>query len=139
MAYGGSQTRGQMGAIATGLRHSHSNTGSEPHLQTTPQLQQCQIRAVSVTYTTTHSHVTSLTHRARPGIKPTSSWILVRFITLTHDENSKPLQVHLSLSRDSKTTYLYTEEHNDASFPGLLMSVKTSPVQVPRRWLRYPE
>ena len=38
--YGGSQARGQIGAIATGLRHthSHSNVGSEPHLQPTPQL-----------------------------------------------------------------------------------------------------
>ena len=30
--------RGQIGAIATGLRQSHSNTGSEPRLQPTPQL-----------------------------------------------------------------------------------------------------
>ena len=37
-AYGGSQARGRTGAVATGLRHSHSHTGSEPHLQTTPQL-----------------------------------------------------------------------------------------------------
>ena len=37
-AYGGSQVRGSIGAAATGLGHSHSNTGSEPHLQPTPQL-----------------------------------------------------------------------------------------------------
>jgi len=37
-AYGGSQARGQIGAVATGLRQSHSNTGSEPRLQPTPQL-----------------------------------------------------------------------------------------------------
>ena len=37
-AYGGSQARGPIGAIAAGLHHSHSNTGSEPHLQPTPQL-----------------------------------------------------------------------------------------------------
>ena len=37
-AYGGSQARGPIGAVATGLRQSHSNTGSEPHLQPTPQL-----------------------------------------------------------------------------------------------------
>jgi len=37
-AYGGSQARGQIGAVATGLRQSHSNAGSEPHLQPTPQL-----------------------------------------------------------------------------------------------------
>ena len=38
MAYGGSQARGRIGATAAGLRHSHSNTGSEPCLQPTPQL-----------------------------------------------------------------------------------------------------
>ena len=37
-AYGGSQARGQIGAAAAGLRHSHSHTRSEPHLQPTPQL-----------------------------------------------------------------------------------------------------
>jgi len=38
MAYGGSQARGLIGAVATGLHHSHSNSGSEPRLQPTPQL-----------------------------------------------------------------------------------------------------
>jgi len=32
VAYGGFQARSRMGAVATGLRHSHSNMGSEPHL-----------------------------------------------------------------------------------------------------------
>ena len=36
-AYGGSQTRGPIGAAAAGLRQSHSNAGSEPCLQPTPQ------------------------------------------------------------------------------------------------------
>jgi len=35
-----------------------------------------------VTYTTAHSNTRSLTHWARPGIKPTSSWILVGFVTI---------------------------------------------------------
>ena len=30
--YGSSQARGQIGAAAAGLHHSHSNTRSEPHL-----------------------------------------------------------------------------------------------------------
>ena len=38
MAYGGSQARGQIGAVAAGLRHSHSNARFEPHLQPMPQL-----------------------------------------------------------------------------------------------------
>ena len=32
MAYGSSQTRGQIGAAAASLCHSHSNSGSEPYL-----------------------------------------------------------------------------------------------------------
>ena len=31
-AYGSSQAGGQIGAADAGLRHSHSNTGSKPHL-----------------------------------------------------------------------------------------------------------
>ena len=37
-AYGGSQGRGLIGAVATGLHQSHSNEGYEPHLRRTPQL-----------------------------------------------------------------------------------------------------
>ena len=37
-AYGGSQARGLIGAVAAGLRQSHSNSESKPCLQTTPQL-----------------------------------------------------------------------------------------------------
>ena len=37
-AYGGCQVRGWIEAIATSLRHSLSNSSSEPHLQPTPQL-----------------------------------------------------------------------------------------------------
>ena len=38
VAYGGSQSRGLIGATATGLHHSHSNARSEPCLRLTPQL-----------------------------------------------------------------------------------------------------
>ena len=38
MAYAGSQARGQIGTVAAGLRHRHSNARSEPSLQPTPQL-----------------------------------------------------------------------------------------------------
>ena len=37
-AYGGSQARGQIGAVATSLRQSHSNAGSELRLRPIPQL-----------------------------------------------------------------------------------------------------
>ena len=38
VAYGGSQARGLIRAVAAGLHHSHSNAESEPHLRPTPQL-----------------------------------------------------------------------------------------------------
>ena len=39
------------------------------------------IRVASVTYAAACDNTVSLTHWARPGIKHTSSWILVRFLT----------------------------------------------------------
>ena len=66
-AYRSSQDRGQIGAAAAGLCHSHSNS---------------KVQATSATYTIAHDNAGSLTHRARPGIEPTSSWILVGFATL---------------------------------------------------------
>ena len=47
----------------------------------TPQLQQLEILAASVTNMTANGNAGSLTHWARPGIEPVSSWILVEFIT----------------------------------------------------------
>ena len=40
-----------------------------------------QIWAMSVTYTTAHGNTRSLTHWVRLGIEPTSSWMLVRFVS----------------------------------------------------------
>ena len=37
-AYGSSQAKGQIRAVAAGLRHSHSNVGTEPCLRPTSQL-----------------------------------------------------------------------------------------------------
>ena len=65
VAYGGSQTRGLIRAVAAGL---------------TPQPQQRWIWAPSATYTTAGGNDRSLTYRERPGIKPTTSWFLVGFI-----------------------------------------------------------
>ena len=65
MAYGGSQARG-IRATAAGLQ---------------PQPQQLGIQVVSVTYTTAQGNAGSLTHGARPGVEPASSWILLRFAT----------------------------------------------------------
>ena len=38
VAYGDSQARGRIGAVAASLRQSHSNVGSQLLLQPTPQL-----------------------------------------------------------------------------------------------------
>ena len=64
-AYGVSQTRDPIGGTAAGLHRSHSKAGSEP----------------LSTYTTAHGNTASLTHWARPGTEPTSSWILVGFVS----------------------------------------------------------
>ena len=37
-AYGSSEARGRIRAAAAGLHHSQGNTGSDSHLQPTPQL-----------------------------------------------------------------------------------------------------
>ena len=56
MACGGSQARGLIGAVATGLRQSNSKVGSKPCLQPTPQLM------------------------ATPDLEPATSWFLVGFV-----------------------------------------------------------
>ena len=82
-AYGGSQARGLIRAVATSLRHSHSNARSEPHLQPTPQL---------------IGNTGSLTHGVRSGIEPVSSRILVRFVST---EPPRELQLVLFLPGQS--------------------------------------
>ena len=63
VAYGGSQARGPIRAVAT----------SPATATATPDL------SLSSTYTTAHSNPGSLTHRSRPGIEPATSWFLVGF------------------------------------------------------------
>ena len=48
--------------------------------QPAPEPQQCRIWATSATYTTAHGNTRSITHWARPGMEPVSSWILVGFV-----------------------------------------------------------
>ena len=40
-----------------------------------------QVRAAAASLCHSHSHARSLTHSARPGIEPESSWLLVGFVT----------------------------------------------------------
>ena len=61
-AYGGFQARGLIGPVAAGLHQSHSNEGSELHLRA-------------------HGNAGSLTHQARTGIKPATSWFLVGLVS----------------------------------------------------------
>ena len=53
--------------------------GLESELQL-PEPQQHQIWAMSVTYTTAHGNTGSLTHWARAGTEPATSWFLVGFV-----------------------------------------------------------
>ena len=48
MAYGGSQARGLIRAVAASLHHSHSNARSKPSLQHTPQLMETPDRTCNL-------------------------------------------------------------------------------------------
>ena len=65
VTYGGSQARSRIGAVAAG---------------STSHAQQHRIPATFATYTTAHPHARSLTHWARQGVEPASSWMLVSFV-----------------------------------------------------------
>ena len=65
-AYGCSRARGQIRPTAAGLSYSHSNTGSKPHLQPPLQLTATPDRQPT---------------EQGQGIQPTSSWILVGFLS----------------------------------------------------------
>ena len=68
---------------------SQARVESELSCWPTPQPQQHQTQATSVTYTTAHGNTGSLTHRVRPGIKPTSSQTLYQVLhPLSHNGNS---------------------------------------------------
>ena len=54
--------------------------GVKLELSATPQPQQHGIWAESATYTTAHGNAGPLTHWARSGLEPATSWLLVRFV-----------------------------------------------------------
>ena len=64
--YGHSQARGLIGAVAAGP---------------TPEPQQRQTQAMSVTYTTAHGNTGSLTQWVKPGFEPATSWFPVGFVS----------------------------------------------------------
>ena len=90
-AYGGSLAGGLIGATAAGLHHSHSNTRSKLHLRPTPQLK-----------ATLHPQ----THWARPGIKPETSWLLVRFISTAPRWELVSYHFFFSFSSCKRCSYL---------------------------------
>ena len=55
---------------------------SELQLRPMPQPQPLQIQALSVTYTPAQGNAGSLTCWVRPGIESSSSWMLVRFVSM---------------------------------------------------------
>ena len=59
-----------------------------PHLQC-KDIPRLGVESELVTYTTAHGNTGSLTHEVRPGIKPTSLWLLVKFVTT---ESQRELQ-----------------------------------------------
>ena len=73
-AYGGSQARGPIRAIAASLHQGHRNVGiwAKCGVVKDPGLP---------TYTTACGSPGSLTHSARPGIEPTTSWSLLDSFT----------------------------------------------------------
>ena len=110
VAYASSQARGRIGAAAAG-----------------PMPQQHRIWATLSTYNTALGNAGFLTHCAKPGIKPTSSWILVRFIT-TDNSNSfllisqKQAKFGVSVVEQQKQIWLGTMRfwvQSLASFSGL--------------------
>ena len=64
-----------------------SRLGTELELQLPARPQQHGIWATCVTYITAHGNTGSPTQWVRPGIKPASSWILVRFISAVPSHN----------------------------------------------------
>ena len=89
------------------MAHGASQASRSCSCWPTPQPQQRQIQAAPVTYTTAtvHGNTGSWTHQASLGIKPASSWILVRFVSteqwqeLLKDNFNAPRFLHLPLHR----------------------------------------
>ena len=67
--------------VADGSSQARGSSNQSCSCQLIPQPQQSQIQAVSVTYTTAHSNAGSLAHWVKLGIKLSSSWIGVGFLT----------------------------------------------------------
>ena len=87
--------------------------------QTQPQPR--RIWAMSVTYSTAHGNARSLSRWLRPGIKPTTSWFLVEFVSAVPWQElmlssylNDLLKYHLKeqYMRCTQSPYLYKKHHS---------------------------
>ena len=101
-AYGGSQARALIRAVAASLCCSHGDT---------------RIQAASATYTAAQGNARSPTHWARPGIEPESSRMLAGLFPLRHNGNSCLKDISKRKHLNCHTTRfkgLNTPKHPDA-------------------------
>ena len=108
MAHGSSQARVRIGATAP--------------CRPTPQPQECEIQAASSACTTAPGNARSPTDWARPGIEPTFSWILVKFISaepqreLPKDFNFKLCEQNWNGKWPLLITYLWLKAPNQEAW-----------------------
>ena len=110
-----------------------------------PGPQQCGIWAMSVTYTTPHSNARSLTHWARAGIKPSTSWFLVRFVNhcklsllMVNSHKSFPFPTFTSGSLEfCRDLDLASEFQSLFEFPGFYRKISTHYPYLAVRMLSY--
>ena len=86
---------------------------------------------MSANYLTAHSNTGSLTHRARPGIEPASSWILVRFASVgpQWELSHAPFVITLSMWNNVKSERVFYKRKvimlllSNISYPKSVVSV----------------
>ena len=86
--YRSSLARGRIRATTASLHHSHSNVGSELHLQ----LQH------------SHGNGGSPTRCAKPGIEPASSWLLAGFVSTAPQQELQHITLELAFPIPSSTS-----------------------------------
>ena len=94
---------GGVGVAYGSSQGSNHNCSCQP----TPQLQQGQIWVAPVTYTTSQGNAGTLTYWARLGIEPSSSWILVGFVTHQATMRTPGRQVLVSCCHCNKWSQTY--------------------------------
>ena len=96
-----------------------------------PQPQQLGIQAASETHTTAPGNAGSLTHRARPGMEPATSWIIVRFVSAApHREPPVSRSFFRQLYKDNREyacTCVYQHIHVYTFHSRVLLDRATTP------------